>query len=155
MFSRRYILHLLEKELLRAQRYESPFTLLAIELDLLSQNSHIPYLSTEDTNLLVGEAARAIRKHIRDSDSPGRAGERTFLCLLPETDVKGTVILAERILKSLDKDVETSIGPVRMASYAGIIESNDPTIEDMAGLLYVEDQKLTAARDKGLNCVIK
>ncbi|MDD9912313.1 MAG: GGDEF domain-containing protein [Alphaproteobacteria bacterium] len=155
MFSRRYIFHLLEKELYRAQRYENSFSLLALELDVFSGNEHLPHLSTNDMNLLVSEAARAVRKHIRDCDSPGRTGERTFLVLLPETDTKGAFILAERIRKSIDKELEVSIGPVHTTANGGIIESSDPAVTDMAGLLYVIDQKLSAAREKGPNCIVK
>lgn len=155
MFSRRYIFHLLEKELHRAQRYENHFSLIALELDVFSGNDHLTHVSPEDMNILVAEAARAVRKHIRDCDSPGRTGERTFLALLPETDTKGAFILAERIRKSIDKEMDVSVGKLRMSANGGIIESSDPAVSDMAGLLYTIDQKLTEARDKGPNCIVK
>lgn len=155
MFSRRYIFHLIEKELHRAQRYESPFALLALELDLFTGNEHLPHLSQADMNLMVSEAARAVKKHIRDSDSPGRTGDRMFVSLLPETDVKGAHILAERIRKSIDKEVETSSGKLHMTVAGGIIASDDPAVTDMAGLLYVIDQKLADARDQGPNIIVK
>ncbi|MFZ2619542.1 MAG: GGDEF domain-containing protein [Alphaproteobacteria bacterium] len=155
MFSRRYIFHLAEKELHRAQRYESPFSILVIELDLLSGNEHIPHLSNEDTNLMVAEAARAARKHVRDSDSPGRTGERTFMLLLPETDAKGALILAERIRTSINKKVDVSVGKLQMNMFGAILSGDDPALTDMAGLLFSIDQKLTEARDKGVNCIVK
>lgn len=154
MFSRRYIFHLIEKELYRAKRYETPFSVIAFELDPFTGNaaSSVGY---EDMNLLVGEAARAIKKFIRDSDSPGRSGDRTFMALLPETDAKGSLILAERIRKSVDRTYDISTGKVHMTMSGGIIESSDPAVVDMAGLLYVMDQKLGEARAKGPNCVVK
>lgn len=154
MFSRRYILHLVEKELYRAQRYGNSFSVIAFEVDPYS-NSGLTHLGMEDMNLVVGEAARAIRKFVRDSDSPGRTGERTFMALLPETDAKGALILAERIRKAVDKDYELSTGRARVTLNGGIIESNDPAVTDMAGLLYVMDQKLSEAREKGTNCIVK
>ena len=155
MFSRRYIFHLLEKEIHRASRYENDFALLALELDVFSGNEHIPHLSPEDMNILVAEAARAVRKHIRDCDSPGRTGERTFLTLLPETDLEGAYILAERIRESIDKEMEVSIGKVNMSVCGGIIHSSDPAVADMAGMLYTIDQKLTEAREQGPNIITK
>jgi diguanylate cyclase (GGDEF)-like protein len=154
MFSRRYIFHLVEKELYRAKRYDTHFSVIAFELDPFT-NSGLQNIIMDDLNILVAGAAHAIRKFIRDSDSPGRTSERTFMCLLPETDAKGALILAERIRKAVDKEYKLSTGKVPMTMSGGIIESNDPAVEDMAGLLYVMDQKLTEAREKGPNCIIK
>lgn len=154
MFSRRYIFHLVEKELYRAKRYDTHFSVIAFELDPFT-HSGLNNIIMDDLNILVAGAAHAIRKFIRDSDSPGRTSERTFMCLLPETDAKGALILAERIRKAVDKTYNLSTGKVPMTMSGGIIESNDPAVEDMAGLLYVMDQKLTEAREKGPNCIIK
>lgn len=154
MFSRRYIFNLLEKELHRAQRYESPFSVITLELDPFTPDSE-QKITPEDMNLLVSEAARCIRKFIRDSDSPGRTGERTFMLLLPETDAKGALILAERIRKAVDKKYEVSFGSVPMTMSGAIIDSKEPAASDMAGVLYIMDQKLIEARDKGPNCIVK
>ncbi len=155
MFSRRYIFHLLEKELHRSQRYDNPFSVIALELDPFTGNDNMSHLNLEDMNLLVGEGARAVRKFIRDSDSPGRTSERTFMCLLPETDADGALILADRIRKAVDNDYDVSIGKVHMTMSGAIIESTDPAASDMAGLLYVMDQKLGQARATGANCIVK
>ncbi len=152
MFSRRYIFHLVEKELYRAKRYDTHFAVIAFELDTFKTDQPIGYA---DHNLLVGEAARVVRKYIRDSDSPGRTSDHTFMVLLPETEAKGALQLAERIRKEVDKSYETSVGKVHMTMSGGIIESRDPAVEDMAGLLYVMDQKLSEARAKGPNCIVK
>lgn len=153
MFSRRYIFHLVEKELYRAKRYETHFSVIAFELDPFEGDTQ--HIGLSDMNHLVGEAARTVRKFIRDSDSPGRTSDRTFMVLLPETDAKGALILAERIRKSVDKEYQISTGKVRMTMSGGIIESKDPAVADMAGLLYVMDQKLSDARAKGPNCIVK
>lgn len=153
MFTRRYIFHLVEKEMFRAKRYDNPFSLIACELDPFTGNN-VQHIGTEDMNLLVGEAARSIRKLLRDSDSAGRTGERTFMLLLPQTDLKGAFILAERIRKLIDKKYEISTGKISMSLSGGIIDSKNPALSDMAGLLYVVDQKLAEARAKGANCIV-
>ncbi|MBI1308374.1 MAG: diguanylate cyclase [Proteobacteria bacterium] len=155
LFSRRYLFHLIEKELHRAQRYDNPFALLAFEIDPFTHNPDLKHLGHEDMNLLIGEAARVVRKYVRDSDSAGRTGERTLLALLPETDAKGALILGERIRKAIDKTYDLSIGPTPMTVVGGIVESADPAATDMAGLLYLIDHKLTDARAKGPNVIVK
>ncbi len=155
LFSRRYLFHLLEKELHRAQRYDNPFAVLALEIDPFSHNPDLKHLASEDLNLMMAETARMVRKYVRDSDSPGRTGERTIICLLPETDAKGALILGERIRKSVDKTYDLSSGPSHMTLVGGIVESHDPAATDMAGLLYLIDQKLTEARAKGPNVIVK
>lgn len=155
LFSRRYLFHLLEKELHRAQRYDNTFAILALELDPYSGNPELRHIGQEDMNLLVSEAARVVRKYVRDSDSPGRTGERTLLVLLPETEAKGALVLGERIRKAVDKTYDLSVGKVPMTLIGGIIESSDPALTDMAGLLYAVDQKLAEARAKGPNVIVK
>ncbi|NBV54131.1 MAG: GGDEF domain-containing protein [Proteobacteria bacterium] len=155
LFSRRYLFHLLEKELHRAQRYDNPFAILAFEIDPFSHNPELKHLPQDDQNLLMAEAARVVRKFIRDSDSGGRTGERTIMLLLPETDAKGALVLGERIRKSIDKTYDLSIGKTPMTVVGGIVESADPAATDMAGLLYLVDQKLTEARAKGPNVIVK
>jgi diguanylate cyclase (GGDEF)-like protein len=156
LFSRRYLFHLLEKELHRSQRYDNSFALLALELDpftgMSKANDHI---GTEDLNLLVAEAARTVRQFIRDSDSPGRTGERTFLILLPETDAKGALILGERIRKAVDKKYDISTGKIGMTLSGGILTSNDASSPELAAMLFMVDQKLAEARAKGPNVLVK
>lgn len=155
LFSRRYLFHLLEKELHRAGRYDNPFSVLCLELDPFSHNPDLKHLAQEDLNLLVAEAARVVRKFIRDSDSAGRTGERTIMCVLPETDAKGALILGERIRKAVDKTYDLSVGRMQMTLLGGIVESGDPAAADMAGMLYTIDQKLADARAKGPNVIVK
>ncbi|PIZ31666.1 MAG: hypothetical protein COY40_01410 [Alphaproteobacteria bacterium CG_4_10_14_0_8_um_filter_53_9] len=155
LFSRRYLFNLLEKELHRAQRYDNSFALLALELDPFTNNPDLKHLPQEDMNLLVAEGARVVRKYIRDSDSAGRTGERTFLLLLPETGTKGALVLGERIRKAVDKTYDLSVGKTAVTLCGGIIESSDPAATDMAGLLYLIDQKMAEARAKGPNVIVK
>lgn len=150
MFSRRYIFHLIEKELYRAKRYDTHFAVIALELNIEQDGA-----SFSDMNLIVGEAARVVRKYVRDSDSPGRASEQTFMILLPETEAKGALTLARRIAKEVDKKYETSVGDIHMTISGGIIQSNDPAVQDMPSLLYVIDQKLSEARAKGPNEIVE
>lgn len=155
LFSRRYLFHLLEKELHRAQRYDNPFAVLVFELDPFSQNPDLKHLGQDDLNLLLAESARVVRKFVRDSDSPGRTGERSIMILLPETQAKGALILGERIRKAIDKTYDLSIGNTPMSAVGAIVESADPAATDMAGLLFLIDQKLAEARAKGPNVLVK
>lgn len=149
MFSRRYIFHLLEKELSRAKRYSSNFAIMVLEMDPMAGG-----VTAADETYLVAEAAREIRKFVRESDSPGRTAERTFMILLPETDLKGAKILAERIRAAIDHDYDLSTGKARMTVSGAIINGADPNLDDMAALLYMMDQKLAEARSKSPNVIV-
>lgn len=152
MFSRRYIFHLVEKELYRAVRYDTHFSLIAFELDPFEED--LQHIGMNDLNFLVGEAARSIRSFIRDSDSPGRTGERTFVVLCPETDTEGAHILANRIREAVNRKYDLSLGTTNMTMSGAVIDSRDPMINDMAGLLYVLDTKLSDAREQGPNIIV-
>lgn len=154
LFSRRYLFHLLEKELQRSGRYDNPFTVMAIELDPFSANPDLKHVAEDDMNLLVAEASRVVKRAIRDSDSAGRTGERTLMVLLPETAVKGALILGERVRKGMDKTYKTSMGDIKMTMTGALVQSGDAAAADMAGMLYQIDQKLAEARAKGPNVVV-
>lgn len=156
MFSRRYILHLTEKEMQRAKRYETPFSLLVMEMEVIpADDMPLPHLTSDDINLVVGEAARAVRRRIRDADSAGRMGERAFLLLLPETDTGGAVTLAERLMKDVEQTLDVSGGQIRIASYCALLDGLDPALESMAHVLFQIDQKLADAREEGVNTLVK
>ena len=77
------------------------------------------------------------------------------MLLLPETAPKGALILAERIRKGIDKTYDFSVGATPVTATGAIVSSADPAVTDMAGLLYQMDQKLTEARAKGPNVIVK
>jgi len=55
--------------------------------------------------MVLKEVSKAIKVTIRDSDIASRYGGEEFAIVLPETELKGAAIAAERLRKAMDKKV--------------------------------------------------
>ena len=90
---------LLEHEMHRAQRYQSPMALIMFDLDYFKQVNDDHGHNAGDHVLRV--IADTIAGQIRDSDILGRWGGEEFMLFLPETFLTGATELAERIRKEV------------------------------------------------------
>ncbi|HEX7588978.1 MAG TPA: diguanylate cyclase, partial [Anaerolineae bacterium] len=95
LYHRRYLLHLLAYEATRSARYKTPLAVLLVDVDNLKEINRQYGILTGD-NVLV-EVAQWIRKLARASDIVGRCDTQDFMILAPQTDLKGTRILADRV----------------------------------------------------------
>ncbi|MDP2370028.1 GGDEF domain-containing protein [Rhodoferax sp.] len=95
--------------------------------------------------------ASRIRGVLRDSDSAGRVGGEEFLLVLPETDLEGAGLLAERLRSALANE------PVQLASGQravtcslgfGCQRASDP---DSGALVARVDGALYKAKGQGRN----
>jgi diguanylate cyclase (GGDEF)-like protein len=98
--NRRYSLNRLEQEWASAQRNKRPLSVLMLDLD--------HFKSVNDTfghdagDLVLIQAAKVIKKTCRATDIPCRLGGEEFLVILPSSDDKEALFLAERIRKMIE-----------------------------------------------------
>ncbi|GAA5784282.1 GGDEF domain-containing protein [Chitiniphilus shinanonensis] len=87
--------HLLAREVKRAQRGESKFTVVLFDLDDFKQiNDRFGHLVGDQVLVHIANLARAV---LRESDFLVRYGGEEFLLLLPETDLNGASYVADRL----------------------------------------------------------
>ncbi|HAG52844.1 MAG TPA: hypothetical protein DCL21_03560 [Alphaproteobacteria bacterium] len=144
MFSRRYILNILEKEIIRSKRYDNKFSLIAFEID--NDTSALMGLGSESENLLISKVATEIRSFKRTSDSAGRTGPYTFLLVLPETKAEGAEILAKRVANDVSK--KYTLGDVELdvkVNYA-VIDNDQTEMHNLVDIMYLLDNKLADNR---------
>ena len=55
--------------------------------------------------MVLKEVSKAIKVTIRDSDIASRYGGEEFAIVLPETELKGAAIAADRLRKAMDNKV--------------------------------------------------
>jgi diguanylate cyclase len=95
LYNRRQLQSELEQAKLHADSGGVPFTICLIDIDKFKEindnNGHL----VGDT--ILKEFSRVARDSIRDSDVLGRYGGDEFLQILPDTDLKGAVMHAERL----------------------------------------------------------
>ncbi len=103
----------LDAELARSRRYGRPIAALLITLD--DYQSLRYELGRENCDAFVAQMARVVRDALRGADRLFRLDVEEFVVLLPETDLRGARITADR-LNVLIRDLQANgrHGPVQM-----------------------------------------
>ena len=101
LFNRRYFLERFQMELLRAQRYGHDTCLLMLDLDHFKKVNDTYGHAIGDQ--VLKKTGSLIRKMIRAMDLSGRFGGEEFCIALPETDLKGAVVFANRLRLALSR----------------------------------------------------
>ncbi|MEK6699735.1 MAG: diguanylate cyclase [Nitrospirota bacterium] len=150
--NRRRLMEVLSKEVTRASRYNTPLSMLMIDLDRFKQfNDAYGHLKGDE---LLKKFAALLMKKIRSTDTAGRYGGEEFCLALPNTPIKGAVVIAERIRKAVEGlkiNVENNSSPVGATISIGVAEfAQRETDED---LIRAADAALYRAKQSGRNKV--
>jgi diguanylate cyclase (GGDEF)-like protein len=95
LFNRSQLFLTLEQEVSRTRRSDRGFCVLMIDVDGLKHiNDTVGHLRGDDVLRAIGSV---IRSSIRTVDSAYRYGGDEFVVLLPETDIVGAFVVAEKI----------------------------------------------------------
>jgi diguanylate cyclase (GGDEF)-like protein/putative nucleotidyltransferase with HDIG domain len=121
LFNARHFAVALNEELIRAERFERPLSLVMADLDLLRDiNNTYGHLAGDAVLQGIAEVFRAQLRHY---DVPARFGGEEFAILLPETPPEQAFEIAERIRRTVAAssfDVETSSEPIRATISIGV-----------------------------------
>ncbi len=150
-YNRRYFYELAEIEMRRSRRYGSELSLILIDIDLFkSVNDRLGH--TAGDQVLI-HLSHCIRSQTRASDSIGRYGGEEFVILLPETNSKNAVEVAERLRRSAEECV-TMIdhSAVKITISLGVAEM-DEDCHNIDDLFYRADRALYLAKQSGRNRV--
>ena len=148
LLNRRKIAEKLHEEFERAKRYETPFSLIFFDVD------HFKQINDRYGHDIGDEVLKAIAdiisRHTRETDYFGRWGGEEFLIVVPQTDGKGAIELAEHLRKMIEK--ATFSDRVKATISIGVLTFNGhSSIKEM---LSEVDQKLYKAKKKGRNRVV-
>jgi diguanylate cyclase (GGDEF)-like protein len=153
LFNVRHFHETLDSEIERSRRYASEVGLAMLDID--------NFKSINDTyghqqgDLVLIEVARALRELSRDIDEPARYGGEEMAVILPQTDVAGAELLAERMraaiaglaIKRLDGG-----GAMHVTASFGVA-SLPQTATDKTSLIAAADAALYRAKRAGKNRV--
>ena len=110
LFNRRYFEDHLEREISRVNRYSHLLSLIMIDIDHFKKINDIHGHQQGDTVLRA--VADVFNDSIRRPDIAARYGGEEFSIILPETDLKGALVLAERIrqfIENLEIKIDSQI----------------------------------------------
>jgi diguanylate cyclase (GGDEF)-like protein len=99
-YNRRYFVEVLEREIMRARRYERPLVLGLIDIDHFKKiNDTWGHLAGDQ---ILKDMSRIVLDTIRKEDIFSRYGGEEFALLLPEVGLDGAKILCERLRTSIE-----------------------------------------------------
>ncbi|MBN1423665.1 diguanylate cyclase [Candidatus Fermentibacteria bacterium] len=141
----------LESELARASRYGHLLTLMILDLDHFKEVNDIHGHLVGDR--VLATVATILRHTIRATDVAGRYGGEEFCVVLPETDVAGACLMAERIRVALEAiRVELPGGQVlRITGSIGVAQACSTSTD---ALIARADAALYEAKRAGRNRVV-
>jgi diguanylate cyclase len=150
LYNRRQLQTELEQAKLQADTRAIPFSICMIDIDRFKEindnNGHL----AGDT--ILKEFSKVARDSIRDTDILGRCGGDEFLQILPDTDVKGAVMHAERLrIYAHFLDFQKVLGQKHISLSIGVAQYRSG--EKINDLISRADSALYQAKQLGRNRV--
>lgn len=139
----------------RSRRYNSPLSLLFLDLDYFKKiNDTYGHLNANDVLRTVG---RLLRGTARGTDIAARFGGEEFVLLAPETDAAMALALAERIRAAITAaPIAVSDGrEVTTTLSVGVSTYPDDGAQTADDLMAAADQALLEAKAGGRNRVVR
>jgi diguanylate cyclase (GGDEF)-like protein len=148
LYDRRAFHDLLDREIARARRAETPLSLLMLDVDRLTTlNAQIGYLAAD---AVLAEIAQRLRNVVGKRDLPCRIGGGRFGVLVPQGDSRDAERLFERLQTVLRDRPVPDVGSISMSG--GVAELLP--FDDAADLLGRADAALTLAKGSGRDTVV-
>jgi two-component system cell cycle response regulator len=150
MFNRRAIEEHATVELDHAKRKESPLSIILLDIDHFKTiNDQYGHLAGDDT---LRHLAEILTKNLRQYDRIGRWGGEEFMVVLPDTNLLGATIVAERMRAAADEtklSLETGESyPVQIS--LGVACASGP-YPALTKLIDAADQAMYQAKQSGRN----
>jgi len=146
--NRRHFLNLADLELARARRYDRPFSLLMLDLDLFKNvNDRYGHRIGDLTLQKVVEVCGQI---LREVDVAGRLGGEEFGIILPETDAAQALQVADRVRQAV-ADASVALpqgGSVGITTSIGVATYSEAD-PDFDAVLARADRALYEAKRSG------
>ena len=150
-FTRGHALDVVDAELRRARRSQTPVSMIMFDLDHFKDvNDRHGHLCGD---AVLSEVGKRMKEVLRGSDLKCRYGGEEFLVLLPETPLHGARRVAETLRKEIaDRPVPWSGEALTITASFGLAQAL-PGEVNVQAVIARADQALYRAKDDGRNCV--
>jgi len=154
LYNRGYLNQSLDNEYRRSIRYGTPLCLIILDIDhFKSVNDN--YGHPAGDKVLI-DMASELQHHSRDIDIVARYGGEEFVLILPQTDSKSGLILAERMraaVEALQIPIHDKLN-LNITISIGLVAIPETATDSADHFLTIADRALYQAKDSGRNKVI-
>ena len=149
LFNHRRFQEALALEVARAERYDTEFCLLMMDLDRFKAvNDSVGHQRGDE---VLRDVAEVLRRCSRESDFAARYGGEEFAMILPHADIDEARQVGERVRGQV-ADL-SAVGPELEVTISVGIASFPHHASDTDGILGAADAALLSAKARGRNCV--
>lgn len=151
LYVHRYFQLLLDQEMKRSYRHHKKFSLIMMDID--------NFKSFNDTyghqlgDIVLKDVAAVAKKKSRSEDITARYGGEEFIMILPETDSKQAMMLADRIRAGVAEIEIPHENKILHVTISLGVSTYPEHAEDKEELIRAADAALYASKHKGKNCV--
>ena len=151
LLNRRAVIDHLEYQMVRYPRNGVPFALLLCDLDHFKLINDVHGHNAGDQ--VLKRVADRLRESVRAQDLVARWGGEEFLLLLPDTDLNGGLVVAEKLCKRVANSVyPVSDEQLHLTLSIGVtVYMHGRTLDDC---IKSADDALYEAKHRGRNCVV-
>ena len=149
LFNRNKFDNIFGKEIRRGLRYNNDLSLVLLDIDFFKLVNDRYGHQVGDQ--VLKEVSSIIMHNVREHDTVVRWGGEEFLILLPETDINGAKIVAEKVRNAIFEKTLTEKNLNITASF-GITVMNDKDTEE--SIIIRADKALYDAKKNGRNKVV-
>ncbi len=152
LYNRRHFMETARKEIERAERYGHSLSAMILDIDRFKKINDSYGHAAGDK--VLKELASLIVENVRKVDLVGRMGGEEFGILLPDTDLKKAIMMAERLRKNIESS-SFNYGDQELAVTVSIgLTTHKRGGMNIDELLKIADKALYEAKAKGRNRVV-
>ena len=149
LYNRREVESVIETEITRAERYNTNFSIIFIDIDKF-KNINDTFGHNVGDDILV-ELSKILKLHSRKTDTVGRWGGEEFIIVCSETDIDGAFNFANNLRETIQNHKFTSVKKVTISSGVSQYEK----IDTISSIVAKADDALYRAKENGRNKVEK
>lgn len=153
LYNRRFLFDYLDSEVNRVQRYGGFFSILIFDIDYFKKiNDTYGHPSGDQVLKAISKKGTEIK---RSSDIIARYGGEEFIMVLPQTDIRGAVVFAERLRTSIEvMEIPANDRKLKITASIGVATYGPQTSMTTSEFIDVADRALYDAKNSGRNRVV-
>jgi len=152
LYNSRHLHALLEAEIARSLRFETPFSLIFLDLDFFKKvnDTHGHLIGSR----LLKEVGQLLKFNLRTIDWGLRYGGDEFILILPRTGKDEALMVCQRLRQTLNETVFFEKEKLNIHVFASWGIATYPTdAQDKEGLIKLSDQSMYLVKRSGRNAI--